>query len=290
MYREIEGKSLLASVTRPDPWFGLRYNLNLYRGCLHGCIYCDSRSECYRIERFDEVLVKVNALDLLRQELPRKREKGTVGTGAMSDPYGPAERHYGLMRGTLELLAAHRFGVHVITKSDLVIRDVELLQEVGRAHHAVVSFSFTTVDDALARKLAPGAPPPSRRLEAIRFLTARGVRAGVLLMPVLPFVTDDDPAIRRLAEAALAHGAQYLLPAFGVTMRDRQREHFLSELERLFPGMRQRYERAFGDRYSCSAPHASQLDRWLRRWCKEHDLPCTVPQAQRGTSKQLRLL
>ena len=148
---ETRAKSILSAAKQPDPWFGHRYGLNLYRGCSHQCIYCDSRSDCYGIESFETVQAKVNALEILRDELPRKRAKGTVGTGAMGDPYGPAEASFELTRGALDLLARFGFGVHVMTKSDLVTRDSDRLVEVGR-RFAAVSFSFTTADDALARR------------------------------------------------------------------------------------------------------------------------------------------
>ena len=130
MIKEITAKTLLSSAKQPDPWFGIKYTMNLYRGCQHQCIYCDSRSECYQIEDFDhDVLVKANALDLLRDELPRKRVKGTVGTGSMNDPYMPLEAKLNLTGRALEIIADHRFPVHVITKSDLVVRDADILAE-----------------------------------------------------------------------------------------------------------------------------------------------------------------
>ena len=152
MIRTIEARTLLSSVPQPDTWFGLRYTFNLYRGCQHGCIYCDSRSACYGIENFSDVLVKRNAIPLLRAELARKRVKGTIGTGSMNDPYGLVERQYRLTRQALEAIADYGFGVHVLTKSALVQRDLDLLQAVGRVF-ALVSFTITTAEDDLARRL-----------------------------------------------------------------------------------------------------------------------------------------
>jgi len=157
--REIEAKTLLAHIRHPDPWFGIKYNMNLYRGCEHQCIYCDSRSECYQIEDFRDILVKVNALELLERELPRKRVKGMVGTGSMNDPYTPAEARLNMTGRALQIIARHGFPVHIVTKSDMVVRDLETLCAINERTRAVVSFTVTTADDALSRIVEPGAPP-----------------------------------------------------------------------------------------------------------------------------------
>ncbi len=262
--RTIQAKTLLQRAGAPDPWFGVRYTMNLYRGCGHHCIYCDSRSECYRIEDFDgELLVKGNAVELLRKELARKRVKGYIGTGSMNDPYMPAERQIGLTRRALEAIAEFGFPVHVITKSDLVVRDAEILSAIADAtgpRGAVVSFTITTPDDELARKLEPGAPPPSARFTALEALAARGIWAGVTLMPVLPFIEDDEESIRRLVTRAADCGAKYVIPAWGMTLRDRQRAHFYEQLDRHFPGLREKYQRAYGERYSAGSPNARRLE------------------------------
>jgi DNA repair photolyase len=157
---------MLSHVKQPDTWFGLKYNMNLYRGCQHQCIYCDSRSECYQIENFSDILYKENAIELLENELARKRVKGTIGTGSMNDPYMPVEKKLKLTRRALELIARFRFPVHIITKSDLVLRDLDLLQRINEVYTAV-SFTITTADDQLAKKLEPGASPPSARFRAM---------------------------------------------------------------------------------------------------------------------------
>jgi DNA repair photolyase len=163
MIREIQAKTLLARVKGRDDWFGLYYNMNLYRGCQHQCIYCDSRSECYQIEDFNhDVLVKANAIDLLRRELPGKRVIGTIGTGSMNDPYMPLEADVRLTRRALEIIAGSGFPVHIITKSDLVLRDVDLLEEISHKAYAAVTFTITTADDALSKRIEPGAPVSSR--------------------------------------------------------------------------------------------------------------------------------
>ncbi|NDJ77935.1 MAG: radical SAM protein [Chloroflexi bacterium] len=276
MIHEIQAKTLLSAVKQPDPWFGLKYNMNLYRGCQHQCIYCDSRSECYGIENFSDVLVKVNAIDLLRRELSRKRVKGMVGTGSMSDPYTFAERQYRLTGQALEVIAQFRFPVHLITKSDMVLKDIDTLDEINRVH-AVVSFSLTTADDDLAARVEPGAPRPSQRLVAMRALSERGIHAGVVMMPILPLIQDSVDNIVNIVRLAQAHGASYIIPAFGVTLRDRQRSYYYDQLDRLFPGLRRDYERRFGIQYFCPASDADRLRRLFDELCDQYGIATQVP-------------
>jgi DNA repair photolyase len=276
MIKEIEARTLLSTVRQPDPWFGLKYNLNLYRGCQHQCIYCDSRSECYRIEDFSDILVKANAVELLRKELPRKRVKGTIGFGAMNDPYMPIEAERQLTRQALEIIAGCQFPVHIITKSDLVLRDIDLLQQISRTY-AAISLTITTADDALAKKLEPGAPSPTRRFAAMRRLADAGILTGVTLMPVLPFIEDSEDSIRSLITLAAENGARYILSAFGVTLRDRQRDWYYRHLDRFFPGLRERYEKAYGERYGCSSPNAGRLERLTQKLCTQFGIPRRMP-------------
>ena len=289
MIKEIQAKTLLARVKGPDDWFGLYYNMNLYRGCQHQCIYCDSRSECYQIANFNQdVLVKANAVELLRRELAGKRVIGTIGTGSMNDPYMPLEAEIQLTRGALEAIAESGFPVHVITKSDLVLRDIDLLEEIGRKSYAAVTFTVTTADDSLSRRLEPGAPVSSRRLAALQGLSQRGLLTGVALMPVLPFIEDTQENIRAIVSLAFASGARYILPAFGMTLRDRQRAYYYDKLDQLFPGLRGRYEKAFGVRYSAPARNARQLGHALAGWCDEFGLALKMPAFT--PQKRLRLV
>lgn len=254
MITEITSKTILNHVKQPDPWFGLKYNMNLYRGCQHQCIYCDSRSECYRLGDLAQIRVKINALDLLEDALPRKRELGTIGFGSMNDPYMPVEKEYRLVQGALEVISRHGFPVHILTKSDLVLRDLDLLRKIGEVY-AAISFTITTVDDSLAAKLEPGAPRPSARLGAMRALAEAGILTGVTMMPVLPFLEDDPDSIRQIIGEAHRNGARYIIPAFGVSLRPGSREYFYQKLDILFPGLKQKYIRAFGESYQCGVPN-----------------------------------
>jgi DNA repair photolyase len=281
--REIQAKTLLSSVRQPDDWFGLRYNLNLYRGCQHQCIYCDTRSECYQIEDFEhEVLVKANALELLAEELPRKRVKGTIGTGSMNDPYQPIEAERNLTGRAMQIIARNRFPVHILTKSDLVVRDLSVIQDIARVY-AAVSFTITAGNDELSRRMEPGAPPTSRRLAAIREFARAGVYTGVLLMPILPFIEDTEENLRTIVQMAGEAGARYILPATGLTLRDRQRTYYYQCLDRLYPGMSKRYMAAHGDRYHADPPNSRRLYEVVNEECSRlgittHIIPYRIDQ------------
>jgi DNA repair photolyase len=289
MIRSITAKTLLSSVRQPDPWFGLRFSMNLYRGCQHQCVYCDSRSECHQIEDFRDILVKSNAVELLRLELSRKRIKGTIGTGSMNDPYMPLEAELDLTGRALEVIAEYQFPVHVLTKSDLVTRDVDRLVQIGRVY-AAASFTITSIDDSLAREVEPGAPPTSRRLRAMQALAARGVLTGTMMMPVLPFLEDDEANIIAIVEQTKDHGGAYVVAAFGMTLRDRQRAYYYDQLDRLFPGMTRRYQQAFGARYECPASDAARLEQVFRETCERVGLATRMPAYSAGTAAQLPLL
>jgi DNA repair photolyase len=278
MIREIQAKTMLARVKGDDDWFGLYYNMNLYRGCQHQCIYCDSRSECYQIKNFNtEVLVKINAIELLRRELASKRMVGTIGTGSMNDPYMPLEKDIRLTHRALKTIAEFGFPVHTITKSDLVLRDLELFAAIQEQTYAAVTFTITTADDDLSRKLEPGAPVSSLRLAALKELSRRGILTGITLMPVLPFIEDTEENIRQIVTLAAEHGARYILPSFGMTLRDRQRAYFYAKLDRGFPGVRLRYEKAFGERYSAPAQNATRLMDTFTEFCSHHGIDKRIP-------------
>ncbi len=269
MIKEITARTLLSSSKQPDPWFGIKYNMNLYRGCQHQCIYCDSRSECYQIENFADILVKVNAIELLDRELSKKQVKGTIGFGSMNDAYMPLEASRQLTRRALEVIARRQFPVHLLTKSDLVLRDLELLKQISQVY-AAVSFSITAADDHLGKQVEPGAVLVSRRYAAMRTLAQEGVLTGVTMMPVLPFLEDNEENITRIVQLAAENGASYILAAFGVTMRDRQRAYFYEKLDELFPGVRAKYEQRYGERYECSDPQAAQLGSLFSKLCAKY--------------------
>ena len=289
-YREITTKGILNPVHGEDEWFGLSYNLNLYRGCEHQCIYCDTRSTCYQIENFsEEVLIKINAISLLEDALPRKRKVGLIGFGSMNDPYTFAERRYELTSQALAVVAKYRFPVHIITKSDMVLKDLAVLKQINQMKTRV-SFSITTIDDSLARILEPGAPSPSQRLAAMQQLSTEGIETGIVMMPILPFIEDTPENIDRIVEATIAHAGRYIIPAFGMTIREGQREHFYQKLDEHFPGLRERYEKTFGNSYHCPAQEARYLAERFYEQCKNLGLSTRLTSyPQQSDCQQLAL-
>lgn len=260
--------------SRSTEWFGTDHTMNLYRGCCHGCLYCDSRSGCYGIEDFDTVRAKADALRILRDDLARKVRPAFICTGSMSDPYNPFEGEEQLTRHALELIDAYDCGVAIATKSDLIVRDIDILTSIQSHSPVICKLTVTTADDGLAAKLEPRAPAPGRRLAALKELSGAGLFAGVLLMPVLPFLEDSDEGVLAVVEGAARAGARFIYPAFGVTMRPGQREYFLDGLERVFPGqeLRERYLRRFGDRYWCTSPRAKALWERFTAACRERGI------------------
>ena len=269
----IPAKSIV-NRTKDPSWFGAAYNMNIYRGCCHGCIYCDSRSDCYHNEDFDRVKAKADALRIIRDDLERKAKTGVVATGSMSDPYNPFEEELQLTRHALTLLEAYGFGVAVATKSDLIVQDIDVLASINRTMPAICKLTLTTCDDALAAKVEPRAPSPSRRLAAMERLSAAGLFAGVLMMPILPFLEDSPENVRDIVNRAADAGARFVYPALGVTCRAGQREYFYQRLERNFPGqgLSERYRRRYGDRYQCASPKARALWEVFRETCDRRGL------------------
>lgn len=288
MIEEIRAKKILFHVKYDDPWFGLKYNMNIYRGCQHGCIYCDSRSQCYQIDNFDVVRVKINAVKLLKKELTSKRKKGTIGTGSMGDPYIPLEKKMKLTREALKVIASNHFPVHIITKGDLVVRDKDILQDINRIYSAV-SFTVTTSDDKLAKKIEPGAPTPSKRFKAMKDLADAGIYTGLTMMPILPFIEDNDANIRDIVEKAGVHGAKYIIPSFAVTLRDRQRAYYYHKLDKLFPGIRKKYETRYGNDYGCSVNNAHRLRTNFKELCRRYGIETKMSKYDDGQPVQLSL-
>lgn len=264
----IPAKTLISAYRENDNWFGNNYNLNIYKGCCHGCIYCDSRSECYHIDNFDEVRAKENALTLICRDIKSKRKTGVIGTGAMSDPYNPFEKKYELTRGALELINTYGFGISIATKSDLVTRDIDLLKRIKQHSPVLIKITITACDDELCKKIEPGVAASSKRFAAIKQLSDNGIFAGVLMMPILPYIEDSEENIRGIIHKAHENGAKFIYPAFGVTLRQNQREWYFDKLDKLFPGVKEKYIKAYGNSYECHSPNAKQLMSMTKQECE----------------------
>lgn len=287
MVEEIHSKSILSKV-KNDQYFGLTYNMNLYRGCQHGCIYCDSRSTCYQLGELSHIRYKGNALELLKKELPKKKIRGTIGFGSMNDPYMPVERKMQLTRQALEIVLKHHFPVHIITKSNLVTRDIDLLKEISKVY-AAISFTITTADDDLAKIIEPNAPLPSARFEALKILSENCIYCGITLMPILPFINDAPGQIEALLNKAIESGVKYILPFFGLTLREGSREYFYRQLDSSFPGMKEKYEKNFGLSYVCNSPNAKNLYQLIDMKLAEHKISKKMEFYKPDGPEQLRL-
>jgi DNA repair photolyase len=272
MIQYIETKSILSKLKSKDTWFGITYNMNLYRGCQHGCIYCDTRSECYGINDISMISVKKNALDLLAKELlSKKKNRATIGTGSMNDPYMPVEQEFQHTRKALRIIANEKFPVHIITKSNLVERDTDILLDISKTYVAV-SFTITAADDSVSQKIEPHAPPTSERFKTMKILTEKGIYTGVTLMPILPFINDTRENITAIVKQAKDSGASYILPMFGLTLRKGSREYYYKALDDCFTGIKEKYQSRFGQQYECFSPNYRVLSDTFEEWCNKLEI------------------
>ncbi len=266
-------------------------SMNIYRGCLHGCIYCDSRSRCYQFTHdFEDIEVKKNAPELLEETLRKKSKRCMIGTGSMGDPYIPIEKDLGLMRRCLEIIERYNFGSTLITKSDLVLRDLDILTRINNKTKAVVQMTLTTADDELCRKIEGGVCPTSRRFEVLCACRDAGIPTVVWFSPLLPFINDTrenidgiiDYCVRARVKAILCFG-------IGLTLRDGNREYFYKALDRLakaeeeiysnnegtgviFKGLKERYMKTFGYNYMAPSPHEHELMIYLKDLCRKNNI------------------
>ena len=268
----VKAKTILTKVKDGSEWYGVDYNMNLYRGCSHGCIYCDSRSECYHIDNFDIVKGKENMLHILENELSKKRLKGVVGIGAMSDTYNPMEIKYQQTRGALQLISKYSFGVSIDTKSNLILRDIDLLKEINSKNNVIIKFTITTPDDNLSKIIEPNVCVSSKRLEAIKLLNDNGIYAGIMMNPVLPFITDKEEDIIKLVKLASEYGAKFIHTYMGMTLRDNQRDYYFNKLDKNFPGLKDKYIKTYGNKYNCLALNYKQLYKVFTDECDRYGI------------------
>ncbi len=264
MIKEVTAKSILRKNRHIDSWFLCSYGINLYRGCTHNCTYCDGRDEKYQVEGDfgNEISVKINAVELLDRELDPARKRKPFNNGFMfvcggvSDSYQHFEKQYGLTGRTLELLLKYGHPVHMLTKSTLIKRDIGLLGQIRERSGAVISFSFSTVDDKLGRILEPGVPPPSDRLETVKLFKDAGFACGMYLMPVVPFLTDSAEMIEASVAAAKDAGIDFVCFG-GMTLKPgRQKDYFMDFISREFNGLLPKYEKLYGNNNSWGSPPA----------------------------------
>ena len=246
--------------------------MNIYRGCTHGCIYCDSRSDCYGFDhRFEDIAVKQNAPELLEDALKRKRKPCMIGTGAMCDPYMHCEESLGYTRKCLEIIDKYECGVAIQTKSARILRDIDLLKKINRHSKAVVQITLTTYDENLCRIIEPNVSTTKQRYEVLNECQKRGIPTVVWLCPILPYINDTEENLRGILGYCFDAGVIGIINfGFGVTMRSGNREYFYGKLDEHFPGMKERYIKRFGDAYECPSDNSARLWSIFRRECLAH--------------------
>ena len=260
-------------LTGSGGWYGM----NIYRGCSHGCIYCDSRSRCYQFTHpFEDIEVKQNAPQLLEAALRSKRHKAMIGTGSMSDPYMHCEEKLGLTRQCLEIVLRYGFGVAVQTKSDRILRDIDLLEEINHKAKCVVQMTLTTYDDDLCRIIEPNVCCTKRRIEVLEEMQKRGIPTVVWLCPILPFINDTEENVGKILSECVRVGVKGIVCFnMGLTLREGDREYFYAALDRHFPGLKQKYIETYGNAYEVPSPNNKQLLSLFMSICRENDILCT---------------
>ena len=250
--------------------------MNLYRGCSHGCIYCDSRSECYNMKHdFEDIEVKENAIELLEDALRRKRKRCVIGTGSMTDPYIPLESKIGNVRKALELVDKYGFGFTVITKSNLILRDLDLLKSINNNSKCVVQMTLTTYDEELCRKLEPNVCTTMERFETLKVLRDAGIPTVVWLTPILPYINDTKENLLGILDyciKAKVHGIIFF--GLGLTLRDGSRDYFYKQLDVLFPDLKEKYIKAYGTQYILTSHNNNELAPLFYQKCKENNIMC----------------
>ena len=252
------------------------FGMNIYRGCTHGCIYCDSRSACYQFTHpFEDIEVKQNAPELLEKALRSKRKKCMIGTGAMSDPYMHCEEELKLTRKCLEIILENGFGAAVQTKSDRILRDIDLLSEINESAKCVVQMTLTTYDDELCSVLEPNVCNTKRRIEVLEEMQKKSIPTVVWLTPILPFINDTEENISAILNECARVGVKGVIDfGMGLTLREGDREYFYAALDKHFPGMKERYIKRYGNAYELPSPKSRELRELLRRICKDNGIIC----------------
>jgi DNA repair photolyase len=251
-----------------------RFGMNIYRGCSHGCIYCDSRSRCYQFTHpFEDIEVKQNAPELLEKALRSKRKKCMIGTGSMSDPYMHIEEELRLTRKCLKIILQYGFGLAIQTKSDRILQDIDLLEEINRSAKCVVQMTLTTYDDDLCSILEPNVCNTKRRIEVLEEMQKRGIPTVVWITPILPYINDTAENITAILNECVRVGVKGIIDfGMGLTLREGDREYYYAALDRSFPGMKERYIKRYGNAYELQSPRAGELKKIFQKICRENGI------------------
>jgi len=270
---QIDAKTIVTNGGPGRDYLQAEYVMNIYRGCNHGCIYCYARSNYYeKTDNFDNIRAKKNALQIIRDDLRRKVKPGVVLTGGVSDPYNTYEAEQKLTRNALELINAFEFGVCIITKSVLVTRDTDILQDINSHSPTSVNFSITCADDEMCKKIEPSVSTTTDRFKAMEHLAANDIITGLLIDPVIPYITDTKENVQELVKKAKHHGVRYAYISTLVTMADVQREYFYSKAEKHYPGIAEKYKQKYKNYYRCRSPHSKKLWEAFAETCEKEGL------------------
>ena len=266
----VDAKGILTGI-------GGHCGMNIYRGCTHGCIYCDSRSRCYQFTHpFEDIEVKQNAPQLLEKALRSKRRTCMIGTGSMSDPYMHCEEELGLTRRCLEIIRDSGFGLAIQTKSDRILRDIDLLDEINRKAKCVVQITLTTYDDDLCKIVEPNVCTTKRRIEVLEEMQKRGIPTIVWMTPILPFINDTEENITSILNECVRTGVKgVLLFGMGLTLREGDREYYYAALDKHFPGLKEKYIKLYGNAYEVPSPNSRELMKVFKRICRENGMMST---------------
>ncbi|MBO5073094.1 MAG: radical SAM protein [Eubacterium sp.] len=248
--------------------------MNLYRGCSHGCIYCDSRSRCYHMDHaFEDIEVKENAVELLENALQHKRKKCMISTGSMTDPYIPLEMEIGNVRKALHLIDEYSFGFTVITKSDRILRDIDLLQKINEKTKCVVQMTLTTCDEDLCRNIEPNVSTTGERFEVLKQMRDAGIPTIVWMTPILPFINDTESNISGILDMCIEADVYGIICyGMGLTLREGNREYFYKQLDRLFPQLKEKYIRTYGNQYIVTSPDHDRLMTLFYEKCRRNGI------------------
>lgn len=265
---EVKAKGILSA----------KNGMNLYRGCTHGCIYCDSRSHCYQMNHiFEDIEVKINAPELLEKALKSKRKKCMIGTGAMSDPYIPLEDSIRNTRKCLEIINNYGFGVTLLTKSARILRDLDLLKEINKKSKCVVQMTLTTYDEEVCKIIEPNVSTTKERFEVLKILHDNGIPTVVWLCPILPFINDTEENLRGILNYCIEAKVYGILCfSIGMTLREGNREYYYKYLDRYFPGMKEKYMKKYGNSYDIRSDNHNRLMKIFKEECKKHKIVSDV--------------
>lgn len=280
--KTVKAKQLILTSKSTD-WFGAKYGVNIYRGCNFGCIYCDSRSTVYNVGNFDEVKIKENYLELFEKELKSKRITGIINLGAMSDHYNTFEKDEHATRNILKLINKYKFGVNITTKSNLVLRDIDILKKINKHSEVLVSLTITTIDDRLRKLIEPHSSSTPERFMALKTLAENDIYTGITLMPLIPYLNDTLENVLGIVEEAKKANVKFIFAGFGVTQREGQMEYMYAKFDEHFPGLKDKFISEFKGSYGCG--RKSNIHDEFKKKCKEYNIETTMKKIMSGAQK-----